>query len=51
MQLALRINPDGKFSDEDRARQRGFTWTGGQQPDGMSIGKVVATPELRAMID
>ena len=25
-QCALRINPDGKFSDSDRARQRGFTW-------------------------
>jgi Domain of unknown function (DUF222) len=43
---ALRINPDGKFSDTDRARRRGFTWCG-QRPDGMSIGKLVATPELR----
>ena len=50
-QLAMRVNPDGKFSDDDRARQRGFTWTGGQHPDAMSIGKLVATPELRAMID
>ena len=23
---AVLINPDGKFSDVDRARQRGFTW-------------------------
>ncbi len=49
-QCALRINPDGKFSDSDRARQRGFTWYG-QRPDGMSIGKLVASPELRANLD
>jgi len=47
---ALLINPDGKFSDADRARQRGFTWSG-QRADGMSIGKLVASPELRANID
>ncbi|SOJ54483.1 hypothetical protein MSIMFB_01975 [Mycobacterium simulans] len=47
---ALLINPDGKFSDADRARQRGFTWCG-QRADGMSIGKLVASPELRANID
>ncbi len=49
--LALTLNPDGRFSDEDRARKRGFTWSGGQRPDGMSTGKLVATPELRSMID
>lgn len=49
--LALTLNPDGRFSDEDRARKRGFTWSGGQRPDGMSTGRLVATPELRAMID
>lgn len=49
-QCALRINPDGKFSDADRARQRGFSWCG-QRPDGMSIGKLVASPELRANLD
>ncbi len=49
-QCALRINPDGKFSDSDRARQRGFTRCG-QRPDGMSIGKLVASPELRANLD
>jgi len=49
-QCALRINPDGKFSDSDRARQRGFTWCG-QRADGMSIGKLVASPELRANLD
>lgn len=47
---AITINPDGKFSDEDRARQRGFTWSG-QRADGMSIGKLVASPELRANLD
>jgi len=47
---ALWINPDGKFSDADRARQRGFTWCG-QRADGMSLGKLVASPELRASLD
>lgn len=50
-QLALRLNPDGNFSDADRARKRGFLWCGGQGPDGMSVGKLVATPELRAMFE
>jgi hypothetical protein len=49
-QCALRLNPDGKFSDADRARQRGFTWCG-QRADGMSIGKLIASPELRANLD
>ena len=44
------INPDGKFSDIDRARRRGFTWSP-QRSDGMSIGKLVASPELRANLD
>ncbi|WP_375485662.1 HNH endonuclease signature motif containing protein [uncultured Mycobacterium sp.] len=47
---AVLINPDGKFSEADRARQRGFTWCG-QRRDGMSIGKLVASPELRANLD
>src|SRR5271166_3292181 len=47
---AVLINPDGKFSDIDRARQRGFTWSA-QRPDGMSVGKLVASPELRANLD
>src|SRR5271163_5251457 len=46
----LLINPDGKFSDADRARKRGFIWCG-QQTDGMSIGKLIASPELRANLD
>lgn len=44
------INQDGKFSDEDRARQRGFVWSG-QRRDGMSVGRLIATPELRANLD
>ena len=32
---AVLINPDGKFSENDRARHRGFTWCA-QRPDGMS---------------
>jgi hypothetical protein len=47
---AVLINPDGKFSDIDRARHRGFTWSA-QRPDGMSIGKLVASPKLRANLD
>ncbi|MBS4729697.1 HNH endonuclease [Mycobacterium sp. SM1] len=47
---AVLINPDGKFSDADRARQRGFTWCA-QRPDGMSLGKLIASPELRANLD
>jgi len=49
-QCALLINPDGTFCDTDRARQRAFLWAG-QRPDGMSIGKLIASPELRANID
>ncbi|MBU3751624.1 MAG: HNH endonuclease, partial [Mycobacterium sp.] len=50
-QLALRLNPDGQFSDADRARKRGFSWCGGQGPDGMSTGRLTATPELRALLE
>ncbi|SBS79031.1 conserved hypothetical protein [uncultured Mycobacterium sp.] len=49
--LATHLNPDGRFSEEDRARKRGFLWCGGQRADGMSVGKLTATPELRAMLD
>ena len=48
--LALTINPDGKFTDADRARKRGFLWCG-QRADGMSVGRLIANPELRAVID
>ncbi len=40
---AARINPDGNFSDADRARQRGFSWKP-QRIDGMSAGTLTATP-------
>lgn len=49
--LAVTLNPDGNFSDEDRAVRRGFTWCGRQRSDGMSVGKLVATPQLRAELD
>ena len=49
--LATHLNPDGTFSEEDRARKRGFVWCGGQRVDGMSVGKLTTTPELRAMVD
>ncbi len=49
--LATQLNPDGTFSEEDRARKRGFVWCGGQRADGMSVGKLTATPELRSMFD
>jgi hypothetical protein len=38
--LAVTINPDGRFSDTDRALRRGFAWCGRQRPDGMSIGNM-----------
>lgn len=49
-QLALVLNPDGKFSDADRALRRGFTW-GRQRADGMSEGRLCASPALRAELD
>lgn len=49
--LTVTLNPDGTFSDEFRSRQRGFAWCGRQRPDGMSVGRLVASPELRAMLD
>ena len=49
-QLALILNPDGTFSDADRALRRGFRW-GPQQADGMSQGRLWATPALRAELD
>ncbi|BBX10346.1 HNH endonuclease signature motif containing protein [Mycolicibacterium aichiense] len=49
--LALHLNPDGTFSEEDRARKRGFVWCGAQGVDGMSVGRLVADPELRSELD
>lgn len=48
--MALLLNPDGTFSDADRALRRGFRW-GPQRSDGMSEGRLWATPALRAEID
>jgi len=49
--LVIQLNPDGTFSDDYRAAQRGFQWCGRQRPDGMSIARLVATPALRAMLE
>lgn len=48
--LTLILNPDGTFTDTDRAARRGFSW-GPQQANGMSQGRLCATPALRAEID
>jgi len=44
------LNPDGNFTDEDRARRRGIT-IGNQDVDGMSPITGYLTPEARATID
>ncbi len=44
------LNPDGNFTDEDRARRRGIT-IGKQDIDGMSAISGYLTPEARATID
>jgi len=48
--LAQLINPDGGFSDQDRARRRGIL-IGAQDPDGMSAISGWLTPELRAGLE
>ncbi|HKI39849.1 MAG: HNH endonuclease signature motif containing protein [Mycobacterium sp.] len=48
--LADCINPDGTYSDEDRARRRGLT-LGKQGLDGMSELRALLTPEARAGIE
>jgi hypothetical protein len=48
--LDLVLNPDGHFSDEDRARRRGVT-VGPQGTDGMSRLSGWLNPELRAGLD
>ncbi|MGE5694322.1 MAG: HNH endonuclease signature motif containing protein [Candidatus Sericytochromatia bacterium] len=48
--MAALINPDGQFSDVDRARKRGFYW-GRQGSDGMSTATLIADPQLRAALD
>jgi hypothetical protein len=44
------LNPDGEFSDEERARKRGITM-GKQEFDGMSRISGMVTPDLRAAIE
>jgi Domain of unknown function (DUF222) len=44
------LNPDGEFSDAERARKRGIT-LGKQEYDGMSRINGFVTPELRAAIE
>ncbi|OMB98262.1 HNH endonuclease signature motif containing protein, partial [Mycobacterium colombiense] len=48
--LADVLNPDGTFTDEDRARQRGLM-LGHQQADGMSALRGWLTPEARATLE
>ncbi|WP_375486419.1 HNH endonuclease signature motif containing protein [uncultured Mycobacterium sp.] len=48
--LADCINPDGNFSDEDRARRRGLS-LGQQDIDGMSPIRGWLTPEARATVE
>lgn len=48
--LAIELNPDGVFSDEDRARKRGFI-LGRQRSDGMTEARLCATPELRSYLE
>jgi hypothetical protein len=48
--LADCLNPDGNYTDEDRARRRGLT-LGNQQADGMSPLQGWLTPELRATLE
>jgi hypothetical protein len=48
--IADYLNPDGTYTDEDRARRRGLT-LGQQQADGMSELHGWLTPELRATLE
>jgi Domain of unknown function (DUF222) len=48
--LADCLNPDGNFTDEDRARRRGIT-LGRQGDDGLSRISGYLTPEARAGLD
>ncbi len=44
------LNPDGNYTDEDRARRRGLA-LGNQHTDGMSELRGCITPELRATLE
>jgi hypothetical protein len=48
--LADCLNPDGNFTDEDRARRRGLT-LGKQDADGMSTLRGWLTPTARASLE
>jgi hypothetical protein len=48
--LADCLNPDGSFTDEDRARRRGVS-LGNQGSDGMSELRGWLTPEVRATVE
>lgn len=48
--IADYLNPDGLFSDDDRARRRGLQ-LGPQQPDGMSRLHGWLDPEARAYFE
>jgi hypothetical protein len=48
--LADCLNPDGLYTDDDRARQRGLT-LGNQEVDGMSQLRGWLTPEARATVE
>ncbi len=48
--MLILINPDGKYTDVDRARRRGIV-IGRQQADGMSPISGLLNPELRATLD
>ncbi len=49
-QLADYLNPDGTYTDTDRARRRGLT-LGNHDPDGMSRLSGWLTPEARATLE
>jgi hypothetical protein len=48
--IADYLNPDGQFSDQDRARRRGLQ-LGAQGPDGMSRLSGLLDPEARAYFE
>ncbi|OMC46984.1 hypothetical protein A5745_11400 [Mycobacterium sp. IS-2888] len=48
--LADCLNPDGTYTDDDRARRRGLS-LGNQQADGMSQLRGWLTPEARATVE
>ncbi len=44
------LNPDGNYTDDDRARRRGLV-LGSQHDDGMSELRGLISPELRATLE